>query len=235
MRAETRGHEIAAFATVLDRIDLVGLVITADALHTQKAQARYLHRHGARYTFIAKRNQPSLHTRLANLPWSDVPVAHQAQDKAYGRRETRTLQVTSVAAGIGFPHAKLAARIHRTRTHVATGKSSIETVYAITSLGWDEVTPAQLAQVIRGHWTIENRVHHVRDTTFDEDRSQVRTGNGPRIMATLRNVALGLIRARHGGGNIAAVTRTLGRKVTDLLDLLDHSSVTPVTAVSTLN
>jgi len=71
--AETKGHEIAAFATVLDRLDLTDVVVTADALHTQRAHARYLHRHGAKYVFIVKRNQPSLHAQLAALPWAKVP------------------------------------------------------------------------------------------------------------------------------------------------------------------
>ena len=233
--AETKGHEIAAFATVLDRIDLTGVVITADALHTQRQHARYLHRHGGRYVFIAKRNQPTLHDQLAGLPWDQVPVAHHAEQKGHGRRETRTLQVTSVAAGIEFPHARLTARIVRTRSHLATGQASSETVYAITSLGWDDVTPEQLARLVRGHWAIENRVHHVRDMTFDEDRSQVRTGHAPRVMAGLRNVAIGLIRTRSTSNNIAAMTRTLGRRIERLLDLIDHEGVTPVTGVSTLN
>lgn len=235
VRAETKGHEIAAFATVLDRIELAGVVVTADALHTQKAHAAYLHRHRAKYVFIVKRNQPSLHHRLSALPWADIPVGHRSEGKGHGRRETRTVQVTAVAAGIGFPHARLAARIHRTRTKVGTAKTSTETVYAVTSLGWEEATPAQLAEVIRGHWAIENRIHYVRDLTYDEDRSQVRTGQAPRTMATLRNVAIGLIRASHGDASIAAVTRSLGRRVTVLLELLDHNRVTPVTSVSTMN
>ena len=113
--------------------------------------------------------------------------------------------------------------------------SSRETVYAVTNLDWHQVTPTRLAELIRGHWAIENRVHHVRDTTYDEDRSQVRTGQAPRVMATLRNIAIGIIRARHGEQNLAAATRTLGRRVERLLDLIDHDKVTPVTAVSTLN
>ncbi len=233
--AESKGHEITAFATVLDRIDLTDTVVTADALHTQRSHARYLHRHGGRYVFIVKRNQPTLHAQFTALPWPAVPVTDHDEGKSHGRRETRTLQLTGVATGIGFPHAKLAARITRTRTHVSTGETSTETVYAVTNLGWDDVTPGQLADLIRGHWAIENRVHHVRDTTFDEDRSQVRTGNGPRVMATLRNITIGLIRARHGGDNIAAATRTLGRRLESLLDLLDHEKDTPVTSVSTLN
>jgi predicted transposase YbfD/YdcC len=134
--AETKGHEIAAFATVLDRIDLANVVVTADALHTQKAHARYLHRHGGRYVFIVKRNQPTLHAQLTALPWQHVPVADHAQDKGHARRESRTLQLVSINTGIGFPHARLAARITRTRTHAASGATSRETVYAVTNLDW---------------------------------------------------------------------------------------------------
>ncbi len=162
--AETKGHEIAAFATVLDRIDLSDVVVTADALHTQKAHARYLHRHrhGGRYLFIVKRNQPTLHAQLTALPWQHVPVADHAEGKGHGRRETRTLQLVSIKTGIGFPHARLAARITRTRTHAASGATSRETVYAVTNLDWQQTTAARLAELVRGHWAIENRVHHVR-------------------------------------------------------------------------
>lgn len=233
--AETKGHEIAAFTTVLDRIDLTEVVVTADALHTQKSHARYLHRHGGRYVFIVKRNQPTLHAQLAALPWAKVPVADHAVDKGHHRRESRALQLVSISTGIGFPHARLAARITRTRTQLTSGATSRETVYAVTNLNWQQVTAAQLAALVRGHWAIENRVHHVRDTTFDEDRSQVRTGTAPRVMATLRNIAIGLIRTADTGASIAAVTRKLGRRVEQLLHLLDHGQITPVTAASTLN
>lgn len=233
--AESKGFEIAAFATVLDRIELSRVVVTADALHTQQTHARYLHRHGGKYVFTVKRNQPTLHAQLAKLPWERIPTGHHEHGKAHGRRETRTIAVTSIKAGIGFPHARLAARITRTRVQAAAGKSSLETVYAVTNLDWDQVTPAQLADLVRGHWAIENRVHHVRDVLFDEDRSQVRTGDSPRVMATLRNIAVGLIRARHHDQNIAAATRTLGRRPEKLLALLDHKRITPVTRASTLN
>lgn len=233
--AESKGFETAAFATVLDRIDLTGVVVTADALHTQKGHARYLHRHGGKYMFIVKRNQPTLHTQLARLPWPDIPVADHTEGKGHGRRESRTLQVTSIAAGIGFPHARLVARIVRTRTDISTGVASTQTVYAVTNLDWAQARGADLAKIIRGHWAIENRVHHVRDTTFDEDRSQLRTGHGPRVMATLRNVAIGLIRTTNPNANIVATTRSLGRRTEHLLDLLDHGRVTPVTGASTLN
>lgn len=232
--APSKGFEIAAFATVLDRIDLGGVVVTADALHTQRAHARYLHRHRARYVFIVKGNQPTLHTRLRALPWKRVPVADHQHAKGHGRRETRTLQVVSLRPGIGFPHAKLAVRLTRTRTTARTATST-ETVYAVTSLNWDEVTPARLADIIRGHWSIENRVHHIRDTTYAEDASQIRTGTGPRVMATLRNIAIGVLRTQDGTTNIAAATRSLARRAEHLLSLLGHREDPQITAASTLN
>ena len=234
VHAPSKGFEIAAFATVLDRIDLTDVVVTADALHTQRAHARYLHRHRGRYVFIVKGNQPTLHNQLRALPWNRVPVADHRHDKGHGRRESRTLQVVSLATGIGFPHAKLAVRLIRTRTTARAGTTT-ETVYAVTSLGWDDVTAARLADIIRGHWSIENRVHHVRDTTYAEDRSQVRTGTGPRVMATLRNIAIGVLRTRDATTNIAAATRSLARRAEHLLTLLDHHDDPQITTPSTLN
>jgi len=77
--------------------------------------------------------------------------------------------------------------------------------YGVTSLP-EGTSPARLLSLVRGHWRIENSLHWVRDVTFDEDRSQVRTGTGPRVMATLRNLAIGLLRVR-GCANIAQALR----------------------------
>ncbi len=123
-------------------------------------------------------------------------MLHDEHSKGHSRREHRSIQIVSIAAGIDFPHARLAIRLTRTRADLNGDHASCETVYAVTSLDWFEDTPPELAAIVRGHWAIENRVHHVwdvRDVTFQEDRSQVRTGTGPRVMATLRNIAIGLI------------------------------------------
>lgn len=93
--------------------------------------------------------------------------------------ESRTLQATTIAAGIGFPHARLAIRVQRLRGGCGRQPPSSETVYAVTNLTWESATPAELADLIRGHWAIENKIHYVRDTTFDEDASQVRTSPHP--------------------------------------------------------
>jgi predicted HNH restriction endonuclease len=103
------------------------------------------------------------------------------------------------------------------RTH--DGKVATETVFAVTDLDFDQATPAQLAQIIRGHWTIENRVHHVRDVTFDEDRSQTRTAASAQVMATFRNVAISLHRLA-GATTIAQATRAIMRHSERVLPLI---------------
>jgi len=88
------------------------------------------------------------------------------------------------------------------------GQTTTETSYIITSLSAEEVSPAQLLELVRGHWGIENRLHWVRDVTFDEDRCQIRTGAAPQVMAALRNLVIGLLRLSRAR-NIAASLRTL--------------------------
>jgi predicted transposase YbfD/YdcC len=98
-------------------------------------------------------------------------------------------------------------------------KSTEETVYGLTSLSLERASPAEVLGYNRGHWEIENRLHYVRDMTFDEDRSQVRRGNRPHAMATVRNVAVSLLRLA-GAESIAAATRYLGRRIERPLRLL---------------
>jgi predicted transposase YbfD/YdcC len=93
------------------------------------------------------------------------------------------------------------------------------TVYAVTSLATIQAHPAQLAAYIRGHWSIENELHRVRDVTFTEDASRLRTANAPRAMATLRNLAVGALRLA-GHTNIAAALRHNSRDPTRPLTAL---------------
>jgi predicted transposase YbfD/YdcC len=86
------------------------------------------------------------------------------------------------------------AKIERSTTIIRTGKVRTETAYIVTSLSPQKASPETLMELVRDHWSIENRSHWVRDVTFDEDRSQVRTRSGPRMMAILRNLAIGIIR-----------------------------------------
>ena len=121
------------------------------------------------------------------------------------------MKITAVAAGLAFPHAAQAIQIVRRRRPLNSKKWTAETVYAITSLTVIQARTAELAAIIRGHWLIEDRLHWVRDVTCDEDRSQVRTANGPHVMASLRNLAITILRLT-GETSIAAALRYHARR-----------------------
>lgn len=212
-------NEINAFAPLLDRVELAGAIVTADALHTQTRHVDYLTGRGAHWILTVKANQPTLLTRLRTLPWGDVPVADRTHDKGHGRVESRTVKATGVAAGIGFPHARQALQVTRRTRRARNARWRTETVYAVTDLNLDQATPAGLADAIRAHWGIENRLHWVRDVTFAEDLSQVRTGNAPAVMATLRNLAISIHRLA-GADNIAAASRHVSRHPARALRLI---------------
>lgn len=197
-----KSNEIPAFVPLLDRIDLRGVVVTADAMHTQRAHAEHVITSGGHYLLVVKGNQKKLRKQLRRLPWRQIPLQARTAGAGHGRREVRRLKVCTVCPGLLFPHAVQAMEIKRRRTHRKTGKIETKTVYAVTSLPPEQASPAQLAELIQNHWSVE-ALHHVRDVTFGEDASRVRTGTAPRAMATLRNLAIGLMR-QAGWTNIAA-------------------------------
>jgi predicted transposase YbfD/YdcC len=148
-------NEITQFRPLLDRLDLTATVVTADVLHPQREHADWLVTvKQAAYVLIVKANQPSLHHQLQRLPWREVPVADHTRDRGHHRVEIRRLQVTTVT-GLGFPHATQAIRITR-RVRPLTGQRwRTVTAYAVTNLTAGQASPARLADLLRGHWTIE--------------------------------------------------------------------------------
>ena len=167
-------------------------------------------------------NQPKLLARVQALPWAQVPVVHtEPPHRSHGRTETRTLKVVTAPRGIGFPHARQAIQITRERV-TGTGERSAEIIYAICSATFELARPNMIAAWLRDHWGIENAVHWVRDVTFDEDRSTVRTGTAPQVLASLRNTAMNLHRL-HGADNIAEACRTTAFSTDRGLSLItDH-------------
>jgi predicted transposase YbfD/YdcC len=215
-------NEITRFAPLLDGLELHDTVVAADAIHTQREHADWLVtvKHAA-YVLVVKDNQPTLRRQLERLPWSDIPVQDVTRDRAHGRSEIRRLQVATVA-GLGFPHATQALRITRRVRRLRSRRWRTVTVYALTSLTHLQASPARLADYLRGHWGIE-ALHHIRDVSFTEDVSQVRTGNAPRVMASLRNLVVTILRLR-GQTNIAAALRHNARDATRPLALLGITS-----------
>jgi predicted transposase YbfD/YdcC len=174
---------------------------------------------------IVKENQAGL---LALLQvYLDTPLAtylpmQQARRQAggHGRIERRTLTSTPAVAGkLGWPGLAQGFRLERWVKAKKSGKERQEVVYGITSLAGAQADAAALLALTRGHWRIENRTHWVRDVTFDEDRSQARSGSIPQVLAAVRNVAIGLLRLA-GHRNIAAGTRYYAARPWEALALL---------------
>jgi predicted transposase YbfD/YdcC len=161
-----------------------------------------------------KASMPTLHRKLKKLPWAAVP-AFSAVSTDHGRRARRTIKVTLVPGWIEFDGAAQVAQVRRTVTK--KGKKTVEVVYLITSD--PDADPATLAAWVRSHWKIENRLHWVRDATYQEDKSLVRTGNAPRVMASLRSLAISILRL-DGHSNIAAANRHHARDPQRTLTLL---------------
>lgn len=162
---------------------------------------------------MVKENHPNLLKKIASV--FSAPSLYEAEfdtatvsNRGHGREEVRTLGCTYDLPRhfTGFAGVRQIFRLERQVTHKKSGRASSEVVYGMTSLPRLLADAGQLLSLVRGHWTIENRVHYVRDVTFGEDASVVRKGNIPHIMAAFRNTAIALLR-REGYGNLAAARR----------------------------
>ncbi len=177
LAVSAKSNEIPAVQGLLALFDLNDVVVTVDAMHTQTETAKQITAAGGDYVFTVKGNQPKLYRACKNLPWKDVP-SHTATTRGHGRTATRTIKVVTAPAWVEFAGATQIAQLRRSVTR--NGNRTVEVVYLITSADHVAAPPATLTAWVQGHWGIENRLHYVRDVTFDEDRSQVRTGTHPR-------------------------------------------------------
>ncbi len=139
-------------------------------------------------------------------------VVRREPKARHGRHEERRLWVLvdpEITAYLGWPHLQQIGRLERRRVLVRQGqtvKVEQEVTYLITSAPPERADAAVLLRTNRGHWGIENRTHHVRDVTFDEDRHQLRSGAAPQAFAACTNLAITLLR-RRGWTNIAEALR----------------------------
>jgi len=211
---DAKSNEIPAVRELLKAFaDLASAVITLDALHAQHGTAQAILDRRADYVITVKANMPTLFRQLKALPWKDIrSVSSVTTD--HGRRARRTIKAVLAPAWIEFEGAAQVAQLRRTVTK--NGKKTVEVAYLITSSDADAAT---IASWVKGHWEIENRLHWVRDVTYGEDKSLVRTGNAPRVMASLRSLAISLLRL-DGHDNIAAANRHHQRDPQRTLKLL---------------
>ena len=221
---DDKTNEITAVETLLHHLVLEGRIVTMDALLTQRHVAQTIVDKGGDYVMIVKENQPRLRADIALVftlpPVGDRQETARTIDMGHGRIEQRN--ITTSEALVGYSDWPGLAQVFALGRHVIihnTGEERVEVVYGVTSLRPERATPGHLLALVRGHWQIENKSHWVRDVTFDEDRSQVRCGNIPQVMAALRNTAIGLLRWA-GHTNIAAACRRLAAQPVQALALI---------------
>jgi predicted transposase YbfD/YdcC len=190
---------------LLKRLDLSGTVLTADALHTVKATARRIRAQGGHFVLPVKENRSALFDALDALPWQSVPIAHTSTDIGHGRITTRTIQVQPAPSDLPFPHVSQVWLIERHVTATDGTPLSAIAQLGVASPSPELATPADLARYNRDQWGIEV-MHWIRDTLYREDHSRIRTRSGPRVMASLRNLAIGAFRLA-GRTDITEATR----------------------------
>src|SRR6478672_2110667 len=202
-------NEIPTAPDLLAQLALTGRVVTVDALLTQTALAETILAQGGDCLLVVNDNQPPLATDLATLFADPDAVVAQTEEATLhgGRCERRRLLASTELVGyVRWPGTQQVLAMERTVVQKGTGEIRTEWAYAVTSLPPARATPAQLLTLWREHWAIENKLHYVRDVTFDEDRAGVWKDRIPQVMAALRNAAIGLARLSRQT-NIAAACR----------------------------
>jgi predicted transposase YbfD/YdcC len=226
-RVAQKTNEIRAVPLLLAGRDLAGTMTTMDALLSQRPLAQQIRDGGGHYLMIVKANQPELLGHIALLfQVPPVPadrqeyLAYRYVNKGHGRLEQRILE-SSTALNAYLPWPEVGQVLRRTcrRVLVKRGVVTTETTYAITSLTRAQAGPREIERLWRGHWTIENRNHYVRDETWGEDRCQVHRDNAPQALAALRNGVLNLLR-HQGWENIAAALRFYGASLQKTMTLI---------------
>jgi predicted transposase YbfD/YdcC len=224
-----KSNEIAAVPDLLAKRDLSGTVTTMDALLTQQAILRQIRSQNGDYLAVVKANQPELFEAIDRL-FGDPPLpadqeewrCGQTVSKGHGRLEIRTLDCSAELAEYlseVWPDVRQVLRRTCVREVVKSGKTTSKIRYGITSLAPSVAGPRELEALWRGHWTIENCVHYVRDVTMGEDAGQAYRGNTPQAMAALRNGILNLLR-RRGWKNMAEAFGHYAASVPRTLELI---------------
>jgi predicted transposase YbfD/YdcC len=203
-------NEIKAAPRVLQTLQLQDRVVTGDAMLAQRSLSRQVVAAGGDYFWVVKDNQPTLRADIALLfaepPFGEVFDHVEDRSQHGGRKEVRRLwSSTALKDYLQWPQVGQVCQLEREVT--CKGKTTRELSYAITSLTPQQAGARRLLELWRGHWRIENGLHWVRDVVYGEDRCRIRCGQAPRACASLRNLALGLLRR----ARVVAITEALER------------------------
>lgn len=226
---EKKGKEPQAAIDLIDRLNLQGYVVSADALHTRPKWCRAVRHQGGHYILIVKENRKELYEDIALLfeagPLPGLPEQQaRTVDKKHGRLETRTLRISSALTDYLIPGWPDVAQVFQIERRVTKGgKTTCECSYGFTSLSADETTPHQVIELIRHHWHIENVLHWRRDVMLGEDACQVSRGQTPLVLVTLNNLVLFLLDCTNTC-NTAAAIRSFAADPAKALALIMNST-----------
>jgi len=227
VQTASKQAEVTASQTLLRQCDLTSTVTTMDAGLTHRGLAQQIREQGGHYLMMVKKNHPQMYAEIATFFELEGIVADQEQfdrvqtvSKGHGRLEIRTLECLSGScADWRWPDASQVIRRTCERIILKSGKRTVEVSYGLSCLSAEEAGAAALEQLWRGHWTIENRKHYVRDVTLGEDRHPMYTGEAPQVLAALRNALIDGWRAR-GWTNIADALRHMALSVQRALSFI---------------
>lgn len=218
LATEEKSNEITAIPALLDQLDVSGAIVTIDALGCQKAVAERIVAAGGDYVLAVKGNQRTLHKALREffaqqLDDDFAGVAHrccETHDEGRGRQDDRTYYLAKLPAtsplAAQWPGLKAIGMAIRVTQH-PDGRESFDTRYYIASR---YLSANRFADVVRGHWSIENSLHWVLDVVFDEDRSRARERRLADNLAWLRRLAVGLLKRHPGKESIRCKMKMAG-------------------------
>ena len=210
-------NEIPISTKLLKALDVTGKVVTTDALLTQRTFCKDIIEHQAHYALPVKENHKQMYDDIRQLfePLSETDPpqvekqrfenlhtqenaqlhTHTDVETSHGFTTTRTLTASTMLTDyINWPGIAQVYQYRSQRVNTKTGQITYQTQYGITSLSPETASAKDLLKLRREHWTIENKIHWIRDTVLGEDASQARTGNLPHVMAALRNTAMSVLR-----------------------------------------
>lgn len=229
---DRKENEIVVAPKILSQILLAGMIVIADAMHTQRAFSEQIVAAGANYLLTAKDNQSRTKWAIQKLFVHEVcnlqkGAALSAEvrmatttNKRHGRLEQRTLMCsTQLNDYLEWPHVAQVFRIERVVQHAHGKGKTREIVYGLTSLKPQEAGPEKLLALFRDYWNIENGLHYRRDVTFHEDATRLTVGDAGHNMAILNNLAIGLC-LQNGYQNIASARRLFQAQPKLALDLI---------------
>jgi len=231
---DTKENEIVAAPRALEQVSLAGKIVTGDAMHTQRAVSEQIVASGGHYLWPVKENQPRLYENIQRLFAPDNPkpgfgrietdflVAHKT-NYGHGRLEKRTIQTSAMLNDyLDWPGVGQVYRLEREFFWLRQGKvykTSREIEFGISSLPRDQASPAKVLNVRRKHWLVETGLHYRRDVTFHEDATRMTIGASGRILATVNNLVIGLIK-RAGYDNSAKARRHYDGRLNEAFGLL---------------